>query len=147
MAAADERAVVDRAARSWFLTPYHDCAQIKGHGVDCGMLLRAVYVEAGLIKNFEIAPYSPQHYLHRSDEHYLGYVQRFAHEIDKAKVGVGDIVLWKIGKCFGHGAIVVSPGWPAIIHAHSPTRKVRFGNGESPHLGLPIKAVKFFSLW
>ena len=34
-------------ARSWIGTPYHNCADIKGVGVDCGMLLVRVFVDLG----------------------------------------------------------------------------------------------------
>ena len=40
-------------ARSWIGTPYHNCADIKGVGVDCGMLLVRVYVDTGVVPPFD----------------------------------------------------------------------------------------------
>jgi hypothetical protein len=142
-----ERDAVDRVARSWIGTPYHDHGEVKGAGVDCGKLLKCVFVEAGLIKDFTIGYYSPQHFLHREDQYYLTLVERFLDEVQPADVAAGDVALYWIGKCFAHGAIVVKPGWPHIVHAHSGARMVRPGFGTSVHLGLPIQAVKFFSRW
>lgn len=142
-----QRDAVDAAVRSWIGTPFHDCAQVKGAGVDCGMLLRAVYTEAGTVENFDISPYSAQHFLHRNDEHYLGYVLQFTHEIPLERVRHGDIVLYRIGNCFAHGAVVIRPGWPNIVHAHAASRVVRRAQGNAIHLGIPIRDVKYFTLW
>lgn len=141
------RAAVDRVARSWLSTPYHDCACVKGAGVDCAQLLRAVFVEAGIIDDLVIHGYSPQHFLHSSEEQYLGYVTRYAHEIERDAVKTGDVVIYKVGLAYAHGAIVVAPGWPRIIHAHYHSRMVRQGNGLAVHLGTKILGMKFFSFW
>jgi len=45
-------------ARSWIGTPYHNCADIKGVGVDCGMLLVRVFVDLGLVEPFDPRPYT-----------------------------------------------------------------------------------------
>ena len=110
-------------------------------------LLRGVFIEAGLIPYFETERYSPQFYLHHAEERFLGWVSKFAFEIPLEEAKPGDVVLFKLGLCFAHGAIIVKPGWPAIIHAHAATRCVRVGNGRNPHLGLRVLDLKFFSLW
>ncbi|TAK97549.1 MAG: hypothetical protein EPO08_21155 [Rhodospirillaceae bacterium] len=142
-----EREAVDRVAREWIGTPFHDNACVKGHGADCAQLLRGVFVEAGVLEPFDIPYYSPQFFLHQSDERFLGWVTKFAREIELADVRTGDVVLYRIGKCFAHGAIVVAPGWPNIIHAHHAARLVRPGFGTAVHLGAPVEGVKFFSRW
>jgi cell wall-associated NlpC family hydrolase len=144
---ASGRDAIDRVAREWLRTPYHDLGELKGVGTDCGKLVKCVFVEAGIIEDFKIETYSPQHFLHRSDEYYLEFVSRFAHEIDLSRVKTGDIVMYKIGNCFAHGAIVIKPGWPNIIHAHSTSKLVRRGFGNAVHLGMPILDTKFFSIW
>jgi cell wall-associated NlpC family hydrolase len=141
------RDAVDRVARTWIGTPYHDCAEVKGAGCDCATLLKCVMVEAGLLEDFKIEPYSPQHFLHSPVERYLGHVTAFAREIPLERVKHGDIVLYKVAKAFAHGAIVIKPGWPHIVHAHFAARCVRRGFGNAVHLGKPILAVKFFSRW
>jgi len=142
-----ERDLVNAIAQTWLATKFHDHGEIKGAGCDCATFLKCTFVEAGLIPQFEIGHYSAQFYLHQSEERYLGWVQKFAHEIPLDQVRHGDVVLYKVGKCFAHGALVAKPGWPHIIHAHFVARCVRRGFGHSVHLGMPILDMKFFSLW
>lgn len=142
-----QRDAVDRVARSWIGTPYHDLGEVKGVGTDCGKLIKCVFVEAGIIADFAIAEYSPQHFLHQHEEQYLGYVTRFAREIAAQNVRPGDVVLYRVGNCFAHGGIVIKPGWPSIVHAHGISRVVRRASGTAIHLGAPITAIKFFSAW
>lgn len=146
-AEAAARARVDALAREWIGTPFHDHGRVKGAGTDCAQLLLAVYESAGLIPPTDVGHYSPQFFQHHAEERYLGWVQKFAREIPRERAGIGDIVLYHIGKCFAHGAIIVAPGWPAIVHAHAGGKIVRRAFGTSPHLGMPVKDVKFFSLW
>ena len=140
---------VVEVARSFIGTPFHDCGEVKGRqgGADCATLLKMVFVEAGAVDDFKIEPYSPQFFLHQDEERYLGIVGRFAREVAPEEATFGDVVLYKIGRCFAHGAIIITPGWPHIIHAHYLARGVLRGNGTAVHLGTRIKAVKFFSRW
>jgi len=138
------RAKIIAVARSWIGTPFHNLASKKGVGVDCAHFLREVYVEAGVIEPFEIKPYTPQFMLHSDDPKFESYVVRFGEEIAETAVKPGDVVLYKIGRSFCHGAIIVE--WPrAIIHAFkSYGRVVESGARESDLLRLK---VKFFSKW
>ena len=54
-------------ARSWIGTRYHACADAKGTGVDCGMLLVRVFVDCGLVAPFDPRPYPIDWHLHRSE--------------------------------------------------------------------------------
>jgi cell wall-associated NlpC family hydrolase len=144
---AVQRARVEAVARSWIGTPFHDRGEVKGAGCDCATLLKCVFVEAGLIAPFEIGYYPAQFFLHSAEERYLAFVRRFGREIAPEAAQPGDVVLYKIGLCFAHGALIVSPGWPAIIHAHAASRCVRVGNGRNPHLGMRVLDAKFFSMW
>lgn len=102
-------------ARSWLNTPYHHAGRIKGVGVDCGTLLSEVSMETGLVERVVIEDYVHDWHHNRSEEKYLGYVQRYAYEIDVADIEIGDILVWKFGRCFSHGAIYIGEG--RIIHA------------------------------
>lgn len=147
MTEQEQREAVTRVALAWLETPYHSNACLKGIGVDCAQLLRGVYVEAGVVAPFDLAPYSPQFYLHSDQEIFMGIVKRSAREIEPHEARPGDVVLYKLGKCFAHGAIIVNPGWPHIVHAHHAAKIVRRGLGTSMHLGMPILGMKFFSHW
>ena len=61
-------------ARTWIKTPWRHMAAIKGAGVDCAMLLAAVYVATGLVKPFDPRPYPMDWMLHRDDERFLGFL-------------------------------------------------------------------------
>ncbi len=155
----DKRLEIDTIARSWIGTPFHDHARVKGAGVDCAQLLLAVYHEAGLIPAIDVGPYSAQFFLHQAEERYLGWVRRFAREIPPPPPvpspaceggtgwGIGDVALYRVGLCFSHAAIIAAPGWPHVIHAHAGGRIVRRGFGRSPHLGMAVKEIKFFSVF
>ena len=131
-------------ARTWIGTPFHDQQGLKGVGVDCAHLLACVAIETGIVEPFTIEPYSPQFMLHSGDEKFVGYVERFAHEITEAEVQPADIVLYRIGRSFAHGAIIVE--WPRmVVHAFKTYRAVVVtGPFEADLRG---RAVKFFSLW
>lgn len=123
------QAVVDEAL-SWCGTPWHHEASLKGVGVDCAQLLRAVMVNLGV----EIrAPdhYPPDWHLHRSEERLLGFVLEYCVEIDEADLQPGDILLWRIGRCFSHGAFYIGGG--EIVHAimrEGITRRALLDEGE-----------------
>ena len=110
-----ERQKVVAVAKSFLGTPYHPSGRKKGIGVDCLTLLSEVYIEAGLIENINIPHYAPDFFKHKGTELYLQGLLKYTREIE-TPAQPGDIVLWKYGRCFSHGAIVVN--WPHIIHSH-----------------------------
>ena len=135
------RRVVE-VARTWIGTKYHHMGMVKGVGVDCATLLMMVYAEAALIPRLKLPYYSAQWHLHRGEERYLGLVTQYAVEIPGPPLP-GDVVLWKFGRCFSHGAIVTE--WPFVVHAYL--------NGHctlediSTALWLRDRPMKFFSYW
>ena len=104
-------------AKTWSKTPYHSGARLKGIGVDCGQLLIGTYSEAGVIKPGECDPgsYAFDWHLHRSEEKYLAWVQKYCDLIDGDPLP-GDIAVFQFGRCVSHAGIVVA--WPVIIHAY-----------------------------
>lgn len=101
-------------AKSWLGTPYHHLAKIKGAGVDCGQLLIGVYSNVGLIPDIETGYYPNDWHFHRSEEQYIGWVSKYAKPTDNPKVG--DVMLFKFGRCISHGGILV--GDNLIIHSY-----------------------------
>ena len=116
------QAVVDEA-KSWIRTPYHNRAKVKGAGVDCGQILIAVYSTAlpGIIPNFDPGVYNKDFMLHRNEEIYLGWIEKFAHKIKNNQLP-GDVALFKFGRVVCHGAIIIDK--TSIIHAYSEARCV-----------------------
>ncbi len=142
----EQRARVVAEARTWIGTPYHNCADVKGAGVDCAMLLVRAFVDCGLMSPIDPRPYPPDWHLHRDEERYLSYViERFT-EVDHPLIG--DIVLFRYGRCFSHGAIVSKISPLAIIHAFHPARCVlEEPLATNPALADPKRARRCFSLW
>ncbi|MEQ1205780.1 NlpC/P60 family protein, partial [Acinetobacter baumannii] len=100
-------------ALTWLGTPYHHQGRVKGVGVDCGTLICEVYEKVGLMDHLDPRPYPPDWHMHQMGERYLEHIRCVCFEVD-GPPEPGDIVLYKIGKCVSHGAIVVE--WPTIIH-------------------------------
>ncbi|MFZ0051758.1 MAG: hypothetical protein WAK96_08260 [Desulfobaccales bacterium] len=143
-----QRQAVLAVAESWIGTPYHHQGRVKGRqgGVDCAMLLLEVFREAGLIKNDNpISYYSPQWHLHRGEEKYLQTILAFGGR-EIASPLHGDLAMWKIGRAYSHGAIVLL--WPCIIHAAvPPIGACILDNAMSSALHLTKYPVKFFTAW
>jgi cell wall-associated NlpC family hydrolase len=139
-----QRACVLASALTWLGTPFHDVAGIKGVGVDCAHFVARAYEEAGMVRHIEIPPYPAQWFMHRDEERFLAFVlDAGAHEIEAAAARPGDLVMYKIGRCYAHGAVIID--WPQIIHAHAPSRCVVIGDGVSGDLADYKR--RFFSLW
>ncbi|HEX3747586.1 MAG TPA: hypothetical protein VHW09_26810 [Bryobacteraceae bacterium] len=145
-----ERQRAIRIARSWIGTPYHTGARVKGQGADCITLLAGIFEEAALVPRIEIPTYSPQWHLHHSAERYLEGLLKYTKEIP-GPPKPGDIALWKFGRCFSHGAIVIA--WPQVMHAYVGS-SCRYENAETAQwlkfMGEErgkLRPVRFFSIW
>ncbi len=132
MAQADEiaeRMAVVSAARAWIGTPYHHAADVKGVGVDCAMLLVRVYCDLGLTEPFDPRPYTRDWFLHRDEERYLGFL--LARSVQVGTPGPGDVFLFRIGRCFAHGGIVVRDDPLTVVHAFAPAAVRGRGRGQA----------------
>lgn len=110
-------------AQSWLRTPWHHEGDVKGAGVDCAMLLVRVFGAVGLVPHIDPRPYPIDHMLHSGQERFLGWLQQFAQPIDAGTTPQpGDVLVYKVGRCYSHGAIVTE--WPCIIHAFRDERAV-----------------------
>jgi cell wall-associated NlpC family hydrolase len=130
-------------ARLWLRTPYHHCADVRGAGVDCAMLLVRVYQAVGLTPpGFDPRPYSPQWHLHRGEELYQQWLDvAGAVPVDRPKLG--DIGLWKFGRAYSHAAILSASGG-LVIHALKDSGCVIESRiTEQPLLG---RAVRWYTV-
>jgi hypothetical protein len=101
------------------------------------------YCACGLIP--DIRPqYTADWMLHRDEEQFLGWVKPYAREIERAQVGPGDFVIWKFGRCYSHGAIVID--LPEVIHAVIAGGGVIRGNIDRD-VDLLGRPAKFFTLF
>jgi NlpC/P60 family putative phage cell wall peptidase len=145
-AEGERRAAVVAEARSWLGTPYHHAADVKGVGCDCAMLLVRVYCDLGLVPPFDPRPYTRDWFLHRSEERYLAFLLARSQEV-RAPIE-GDIVLFRIGRCYAHGGIVTMTEPFTIIHAFARARCVTEDViARSAELSARLRAAKFASYW
>lgn len=142
-----QRAAVIAEAERWLGTPYHSNGDVIGAGVDCGMLLVRAFCDTGVVPMFDPRPYPAQWALHRNEEIYLNLVLRFGTEFE-GPPKPADVVLFKFGRCWAHGAIVIK--WPKIIHANPTTM-----DGSAPcryddwvaNSELHRRTPRFFTAW
>lgn len=142
---ASERAAVVAKARSWIGTPYHHAADVKGHGVDCAMLLVRVYCDIGLVEPFDPRPYTRDWFLHRDEEKYLGFLFDRARQVREP--GLGDTVVFRLGRLFAHAGIVSKLDPLSIVHAFAPARHVVEESVRAGELSPKLKTAKFASYW
>ena len=140
-----QRAEVVRIALEWERCPYVHQGRIKGQAADCTFFAK-VYEEAGLLEPVDIPPYSAQAHLNRQGSMYLPIVERHAkREITEAEANPGDVVMYFLGRAWSHGAVIIEPGWPAIIHADLGAKHVIRADGDK---GVFLNAPRrFFSWW
>lgn len=139
---AEQRAAVVAEALTWQRTPWRHQGRVKGVGVDCAQFVIACYHNTGLTPDIDTGNYPRDWHIHKTEERFLTFVPSFAVEIAEADVGPGDLVLFRIGRVFSHGAIVVK--WPQGIHAAIQARMVTLCDFDTDH-GLVAKDRKFFT--
>lgn len=133
-------------ARSWIGTSYHGQADIKGVGVDCGMLLVRVFVDTELCAPFDPRPYPDDWMLHRSEERYLGFVFDRTKEVLEPQPG--DVMVFRYGRCYSHGGVVTIANPLTIVHAFQPAgRVIEEEVATNSTLCEPRRRPKIFSLW
>jgi cell wall-associated NlpC family hydrolase len=145
---AEQRVAVVAEARSWIGTPYHACADVKGKdgGVDCGMLIVRVFVDAGLCAAFDPRPYPADWHLHHDEEKYLGFVMERCAEVTEPQPG--DVAVLKFARCYAHGGIVTKAQPLTMVHAYGNARGVYEDEiARIAKLAKERRAPRFFSFW
>ncbi len=156
---SQQRRKIVAEARKWIGTPYHDNADIRGAGVDCGMLLVRVFVDLELVAPFDPRPYPRDWMMHNGEEKYLGWVKDNCAEVETPDIG--DIAVFRFGRCYSHGGIVTASGLTAsgretteratgiaLVHAYAMARCVIEERlAQNGDLTRPIRKPRFFSLW
>jgi cell wall-associated NlpC family hydrolase len=105
--------IIISEAESWIGTPYHPHGRLKGVGVDCAMLIAEVFECAGVVPHVDPGFYPPQFGMHRSEEQFASWVERYGRQTKGPSPG--GVVLLRYGRCFSHGGIVVKDNM--FIHA------------------------------
>jgi cell wall-associated NlpC family hydrolase len=129
-------------ARSWLGTPYHHHGRVKGVGVDCAMLLAEVFERCGLIDRPEPGFYPVDWHEHRREELFIGWIESCgARETESP--AVGDVAVFRFGRTYSHGAIVVAPDLQ-MVHALIGRGVVLVRPTEAPLQG---RACRFYTVF
>ena len=139
----EERAAVVAEAMTWMGTKYHHHARIKGVGVDCANLPAAVYEAVGLVPHIQ-PEYSAQWFEHRDEELFLAFVLPYATETTRELIQPGDFAIWRFGRTYAHGGIVIEP--PLMLHASAPNGCVHLADMDRDD-DFGTRPRRFFTLW
>jgi len=106
-------------AITWYGTPFHKGAMIKGVAVDCGAFIYSVFKQTlGIPHEPFPKGYAEDWSVHKdNNEIYLGFMKPYVKEILRPQPA--DLVVWKFGRNFGHGTIYM--GSNRYIHAYGRT--------------------------
>ncbi len=110
------------------------------------MILVRVFCDLGLVEPFDPRPYTRDWHLHRGDERYLGFLLARAREVERPQAG--DVMLFKIGRCYAHGGIVTEAEPLTLVHAFLPAAQVvEDVVARSAELSERARTARFFSYW
>lgn len=138
------RDAIVKEALTWRDTPFHDCAMVKGAGVDCLRFLYAPYRAVGIIDEIEIPQYSPQWFLNRNENRLIEAILSIGAKEIPGPPEPADVVVVKFGRVYAHSAIVID--WPKIITANPHARKVVVNRADVYHV-FARREKKYFSYW
>jgi cell wall-associated NlpC family hydrolase len=140
------RAAVLAEALTWVGTPFMNGASIKGSGVDCAMLIKAVFVTVGVLPPLEVESYPSDWHLHRDEERYLEWAHQLAVEIETPQPA--DVAIWRFGRCYSHAGILLDADH--VIHAWRRGGGVQVDAlrmGALSFHGSQPRPVKYFDLF
>jgi cell wall-associated NlpC family hydrolase len=136
-----ERQAVVNEAMEWNGTPFHHGQKLKGVGVDCALLLAAVYSSVGLIEVPKVERYAANWFMHEKRERLEEVLQRYCQPTDTPQTG--DIVTFRYGRSNSHAGIIVGE-W-MIIHADRIAGRVTL-DMYAPNYGLAARIAGFWTL-
>ncbi len=138
-----QRAAVFAAALSWVGTPYRQLGYTKGPtgAVDCSMLLVGALVEGRVFEPFDPRPYSPNWFLARSEEKYLGWLNTIGAPTTTPKPG--DIAVYRVGRCYAHSGIIADEHY--IVHAYAALKRCTRTERNWPELAK--RPALFYDFW
>ncbi|MEX8520078.1 MAG: hypothetical protein AB3X44_16330 [Leptothrix sp. (in: b-proteobacteria)] len=133
----DLRARIVEEAYSWMNppTPYHHHARLKGIGVDCAQILIGVFEACGVVANVDPGNYAHDWHLHHSEELYANHLDLYG--VRTTEPQAGDVALYKFGRTYSHGAIVVNNNLD-VIHSYIGRGVILSRPHEDPLDGRPV---------
>lgn len=125
------RRKVVNEAKTWLWTPSQHLGTVKGPrgGCDCATFVSECF--KSIQYDSTVQNYNPQWFLHKSAELYLDEVVKLWDEVlgpPDRMPKLADLILYKIGRTYSHGAIVLE--WPHVIHLNPVSGYVSIDDGD-----------------
>lgn len=147
MTEQEGRAAVVAELKTWIHTPFSHQGRIKGKrgGVDCGQIIAVSYENTGLTAKIDPGQYQYQHHMHSDSEDYIDHLLKYTQEINASEAKAADIVLYKCGRTFSHGAVLIED-WPGMVIHSRVGLGVEYADGMKNGF-LKGREKRFFSFW
>jgi NlpC/P60 family putative phage cell wall peptidase len=142
----EQRAAVIAWARTWLGTPWRHRAGIKGQACDCAHFLLRSFQEAGVVEpSFNPPQYSRSWFVHQDEEVFLRWVVEYFHCVERpmAEAQPADVILYRIGRCYAHCAILIEP--QLVMHAFAKNGQVIYS--ETFDTELSSRQPRAFDPW
>ncbi len=119
-----------KECRSWIGTKWLHCVCLKGVAVDCVQFMLTIAQEMSWMpKDFKFDPYPRDWALHQSHSALMDFLNKYCYGIDRCDMVVGDIMVYKYGRCNCHVAYYV--GNKIAVHSHIKHGVVEFDINDS----------------
>jgi len=141
MSEAQQRSAVVVEGLTWLGTGYHHHARLKGVGVDCAQIICATFEAVDLVEPIDPGYYATDWHLHRSEEVYATWCAKYAKQVERPPIP-GDVVLFRFGRCFSHGGIVVDTD--TVLHAYINRGVILTRFTEEPLAGRPMQTWSYW---
>ena len=116
MTREEEKKFVEEC-RSWLGMKWIHGQCLKGYGVDCIQFIAAISKFMGwLDEKYEIPPYPRDWALHCAESKIEQEMGKYCRPVELSELKVGDILLYKFGRCNSHAAWYLGTG--RAIHSH-----------------------------
>lgn len=111
-------------AKTWLRTPFCNCDDRKGIGVDCAMLIVRVHVDTKILPPFDPRPYRPQWFQHQEEPKFINWLEKYSVRTESPQPG--DVVLMNFGKHGAHGGFVIDEH--SMLHSYGPVGYVTYSD-------------------
>jgi len=88
-------------------------------GCDCGGLVVGIAKQLGLIDNYKMRMYPRDWNLHSGAGNYIvEEIEKIANKIPNSEIDVGDIPIFRFGKCIAHVGVLLNKSTMCFAHSH-----------------------------
>lgn len=123
----DQGVAIANEAKKWAdaRVPYRHRG-VTMEGCDCSGLVIGVMKKLGFLLNYKLRYYPIDWNLHNASGEYLVQeLRRYAIEVKKSEIRLGDVLVFKFGRCESHAAILVDKN--VFVHCYLSAKHCWYG--------------------